>query len=124
MRRIIALFLLCIVLLLNMIPSGARAEQKELTREQRISQKLDEAINEMTEEAKKIIDEKYWVDIEDCAVYSLGEEMNGGEFCKSVISEDSCLVDFNYLDAVSIETSEEYNKLQKLQISSRRKRKE
>ena len=82
----------------------------------------DEKISQ--DDVRKIIDEKYWVDIEDCAVYSLGEEMNGGEFCKSVISEESCLVDFNYLDAVSIETSEEYNKLQKLQISSRRKRKE
>ena len=82
----------------------------------------DEKISQ--DDVRSIIDEKCWVDIEDCAVYSLGEEMNGGEFCKSVISKDSCLVDFNYLDAVSIETSEEYNRLQRLFISSRRKRKE
>lgn len=86
----------------------------ELARDEKISQ----------DDVRSIIDEKYWVDIEDCAVYSLGEEMNGGDFCKSVISEESCLVDFNYLDAVSIETGDEYNRLQKLQISSRRKRKE
>ena len=61
------------------------------------------------------------MNINDCAAYSLGEEMNGGEFCKSVISGETHLVDFNYLDAVSIETSEEYNRLQKLYISSRRK---
>lgn len=73
------------------------------------------------DDVRSIIDEKYWVNINDCAAYSLGEEMNGGEFCKSVISEESHLVDFNYLDAVSIETSEEYNRLQKLYISSRRK---
>lgn len=86
----------------------------ELARDEKISQ----------DDVRSIIDEKYWVDIEDCAVYSLGEDMNGGDFCKSVISEESCLVDFNYLDAVSIETGDEYNRLQKLQISSRRKRKE
>ena len=86
----------------------------ELARDEKISQ----------DDVRSIIDEKYWVDIEDCAVYSLGEEMNGGDFCKSVISEESCLVDFNYLDAVSIENGDEYNRLQKLQISSRRKRKE
>lgn len=73
------------------------------------------------DDVRSIIDEKYWVNVNDCAAYSLGEEMNGGEFCKSVISLDSHLVDFNYLDAVSIETSEEYNRLQKLYISSRRK---
>lgn len=75
------------------------------------------------DEVRSIIEEKYWVDIEDCAVYSLGEEMNGGDFCKSVISENSRLVDFNYLDAVSIEMGEEFDRLQKLQISSHRKRK-
>jgi len=73
------------------------------------------------DDVRSIIDEKFWVNINDCAAYSLGEDMNGGEFCKSVISEESHLVDFNYLDAVSIETSEEYNRLQKLYISSRRK---
>lgn len=73
------------------------------------------------DDVRSIIDEKYWVNINDCAAYSLGEEMNGGEFCKSVISGETHLVDFNYLDAVSIETSEEYNRLQKLYISSRRK---
>ncbi len=82
----------------------------------------DEKISQ--DDVRSIIDEKCWVDIEDCAVYSLGEEMNGGDFCKSVISSDSGLVDFNYLDAVSIEMSEEYNRLQRLYISSRRKRKE
>ena len=76
------------------------------------------------EDVKSIIDERFWVNIDDCAAYSLGEEMNGGEFCKSVISEKSHLVDFNYLDAVSIETSEEYNRLQRLYISSHRKRKD
>lgn len=75
-------------------------------------------------DVQSIIDERFWVNIDDCAAYSLGEEMNGGVFCKSVISEESHLVDFNYLDAVSIETSEEYNRLQRLHISSRRKNKD
>ena len=78
----------------------------------------------LRDEVRSIIDERFWVNIDDCAAYSLGEEMNGGEFCKSVISEESHLVDFNYLDAVSIETSEEYDKLQRLHISSHRKRKD
>lgn len=76
------------------------------------------------EDVQSIINERFWVNIDDCAAYSLGEEMNGGDFCKSVISEESHLVDFNYLDAVSIETSEEYNKLQRLYVSSRRKKKD
>lgn len=75
------------------------------------------------DDVKAIIDEKYWVNLEECAVYSLGEDMNGGEYCKPVISADSHLVDFNFLDAVSIETGEEYDELQRLFISSRRKRK-
>lgn len=82
----------------------------------------DETISQ--DDVRSIIDEKYWVNADACAVYSLGEEMNGGEFCKSVISEDSHLVDFNYLDAVSIETSEEFSKLQKLYILSRRPKKD
>lgn len=76
-----------------------------------------------SEEIQKIIPEYLWVDINECAAYSLGEEMNGGDFCKPVISEESHLVDFNYLDAVSIETSEEYNKLQKIYVANHRKKK-
>ena len=76
----------------------------ELGRDKKISQ----------DDVRSIINERFWVNLEDFAAYSLGEEMNGGAFCKSVISEDSHLIDFNYLDAVSINTSEEFEKLQRL----------
>ena len=58
MKRILALILLLAVSFLSMVP-GAAAEQEELTREERISQKLDEAIAELTAEAERIVEERY-----------------------------------------------------------------
>lgn len=56
-------------------------------------------IDEVREEAEKIIDPKYTVNPDDVAVYSLDPENE--EYCKSLISEKTGLVSVNELDSVS-----------------------
>lgn len=52
----------------------------------------------------------------DCSVYSLGEDINDEVYCKSLIDEETGMIDFNSLDGVSEELSEEFDKLQRAAI--------
>ena len=61
-----------------------------------------------------------WLDEFNCSVYSLGESINGGAYCKNLIDEETGLIDFNYLDGVSIEMSDEFAKLKDLCIKELR----
>lgn len=74
-----------------------------------------------TADVEKVVPKEYWLNPDECAIYSLGEELNGGEYCKSVISAETNLIDFNYLDAVSIQMSEEFDQLQDLYLANHRK---
>ena len=58
MRRFIALMLLGTLVFLCMVP-GAAAEEEELTTEEKISQRLQETIDELTAAAEQIVEEKY-----------------------------------------------------------------
>ena len=58
MKRIIVLLLLSTVVFMSLVP-GAAAEQEELITEHKISEKLNEAIDELTAAAEKIVEEKY-----------------------------------------------------------------
>lgn len=85
-----------------------------------ISEELGTGIHE---ELKGIIEEKLWLHAIDCSVYSLGEEINNGDYCKSIIEAENGLIDFNYLDGVSIAMGNEFSKLQRLYVKEIRKQK-
>ena len=53
----------------------------------------------------------------ECAVYSLGESVNGdGIYCKSLLDEATGMVDFNALDSASGLMDSEFDALQDVYI--------
>lgn len=68
-----------------------------------------------------LVNEKLWIKAKDVSVYSLGETINGGEYCKSILDKDSGMIDFNYLDGVSIAMSDEFTKMQRIYVREKRK---
>ena len=69
-------------------------------------------IEEVREEAEKIIAPGYTVNPDDVAVYSLDPESD--EYCKSLISEKTGLVSVNELDSVSEVIGNDFDKLYRL----------
>lgn len=69
---------------------------------------------------RQLVDEKFWMKAQDCSIYSLGEEINRGDYCKSIVDTESGLIDFNYLDGVSISMSDEFTKMQRLYVEEKR----
>ncbi|MBQ8100874.1 MAG: AAA family ATPase [Paludibacteraceae bacterium] len=82
--------------------------------------RIAKELAESKDELKKIIDEHLWLDSDDCAIYSLGETINGGEYCLNLVDSTTGMIDFNYLDGVSLIMSEEFGKLNKLFIQHQR----
>ena len=53
----------------------------------------------------------------ECAVFSLGERINENQaYCKSLLDEESGMIDFNSLDNVSIQMGEEFEALENAYI--------
>lgn len=71
----------------------------------------------------QVVPSNFWLNVDECAVYSLGEQINGGIYCKNLVDSETGLIDFNYLDGVSITMGEEFGKLQDIQIAHQRKQK-
>ncbi len=69
-------------------------------------------IEEVREEAEKIIAPEYMVNPDDVAVYSL--DPNAEAYCKSLISEKTGLVSVNELDAVSEIIGDKFDRLYNL----------
>ena len=69
-------------------------------------------IEEVREEAEKIIVPGYTVNPDDVAVYSLDPESK--EYCKSLISKKTGLVSVNELDSVSEVIGNDFDKLYRL----------
>lgn len=65
----------------------------------------------------RIIPKNLQLDVHNCAVYAL-ENGDKSPYCQPIISEDTGLIDFNYLDAVSIMMNDEFNQLQDLDLSA------
>ena len=82
-----------------------------------LAKDLPKAKNQLEE----VIPSLFWLEVNDSAVYSLGERINSGTYCKNLIDAETGLVDFNYLDGVSIMMGEEFGKLQDIQIAHQRK---
>lgn len=65
------------------------------------------------ESVSKVLSESYQLKPGDCSVYSLGESINGdGIYCKSLIDEETGMIDYNTLDGVSAIMTNEFDQLQ------------
>jgi len=83
----------------------------------------DEIGEDAKVQLKQLVEDKLWMNSDHCSVYSLGEEINGGDYCKSIIDPENGLIDFNYLDGISITLGEEFNKMQKIYVKEMRNQK-
>ena len=72
------------------------------------------------EELRSLIRDDMWLDINDCAIYSLGKKINKGEYSLNLVDPDSGLIDFNYLDGVSLTMGEEFSKLNHMYVLQQR----
>ena len=74
-------------------------------------------VDKYGEEIEKLIDKiiakEYQLKPGKCAVYSLGKDINGGEYCISILDETTGMIDFNFLDNVSELLGEEFSLLQR-----------
>ena len=82
--------------------------------------RIGKELTESKEELKGIIDEHLWLESDDCAIYSLGETINGGEYYLNLVDSTTGMIDFNYLDGVSLAMGEEFRKLNNLYIKHQR----
>ena len=74
-----------------------------------IVKKYGEGIRKFVDE---IIPADCRVNSDNCTVYSLGSDINGGIYCRSLMDDETGLIDFNSLDSVSEELSVEFDALQ------------
>lgn len=77
-------------------------------------------VREFGDKAKKDI-EKVTSDTpllssDTCSVYSLGKEINGKEYCKSLVDEESQSIDVNVLDSISLDMSNEFEKFENIYL--------
>lgn len=56
----------------------------------------------------------------DCSVYSLGKDINGGVYCRSLMDPVTGMIDYNSLDGVSEVLSDEFDSLQRSVMRFRR----
>lgn len=75
-------------------------------------------INELKDEVRQIVDERYMVNPENVAVYSL--ELEKEENCKSIISEKTGLISINSLDSASEFIGEDYERLYRIFLKSKK----
>lgn len=54
------------------------------------------------------------LDSDNCSVYSLGKDINGGGYCKSLINEEIGMIDTNILDGVSVRLGEQFERIDQL----------
>ncbi len=60
----------------------------------------------------EVVPEAYQLKASDCSVYSLGKDINGGEYCQSLMDAETGMIDYNSLDGVSEELGGEFETLQ------------
>lgn len=83
-----------------------------------ISEEMSEDANQ---ELSKIVAKSLWIHTKDCSIYSLGEEINDGVYCKSIVDDETGLIDFNYLDGVSMTMGDDFSRMQRLYVREKRK---
>lgn len=67
----------------------------------------------LKEYISQIIPEESLISVSECSVYSLGADINDGVYCRSLLDEETGMIDFNSLDQVSEEMSDEFDALQR-----------
>ena len=82
--------------------------------------RIAKELTESKDDLKAIVSEDLWLKSDDCAIYSLGETINGGEYYLDLVDPNTGMIDFNYLDGVSLTMSEEFGKLNNLFIRYQR----
>ena len=74
------------------------------------------------ESVSKVLPESYQLKPGECSVYSLGECINGdGVYCKSLIDEETGMIDYNTLDGISAMMTNEFDQLEDTFIHMKRK---
>lgn len=74
------------------------------------------------ESVSKVLPESYQLKPGECSVYSLGECINGdGVYCKSLIDEETGMIDYNTLDGISAMMTDEFDQLEDTFIQMKRK---
>lgn len=72
------------------------------------------------EDLRRIISDDFWLDTKKCAIYSLGEDINKGKYCISLLDAETGLINYNYLDGVSLRMGDEFSQLNNLYIQNER----
>ena len=76
---------------------------------------------EIRESVSNVLPESYQLKPGECSVYSLGECINGdGIYCKSLIDEETGMIDYNTLDGVSAMMTNEFDQLEETFIQMKR----
>ena len=63
-----------------------------------------------------ILPDAYRLTSKECSVYSLGKEINGGVYCRSLLDDETGMIDYNSLDGVSETLGDEFDALQRTVI--------
>ena len=82
--------------------------------------KVADMLGNEKSKVNEIVDERLHLQEIDCAVYSLGKIVNQKDYCVSVISKETGLIDYNFLDAVSMEIGDVFDNLQLLSMQAER----
>ncbi len=74
-------------------------------------------------EIDKVLPVEYQLMPNECSVYSLGEDINGGNiYCKSLIDSRTGMIDYNSLDGISMKMNVEFEKLEQTFVQMSRKK--
>lgn len=83
---------------------------------------VEEYGDNIRESVSKVLPESYQLKPGECSVYSLGECINGdGVYCKSLIDEETGMIDYNTLDGISAMMTNEFDQLEDTFIHMKRK---
>ena len=75
---------------------------------------------EKLDDLREIISDDLWLDTKKCAIYSLGEDINKGKYCICLLDAETGLIDYNYLDGISLKMGDEFSQLNHLYILNER----
>ncbi len=79
--------------------------------------------DKISEGIGSVLPSEYQLKLNECSVYSLGEDINGKNlYCKPLIDSRTGMIDYNSLDGISLKMNAEFEQLEKAFIQMRRKK--
>lgn len=72
---------------------------------------IKEAGTNAKEEIKELVGDIPILRREKCSIYSLGLDINDGQYCKDIITSDTSMIDTNSLDEISYKLGKEFDAL-------------